>query len=596
MASIRIRALFGMFLLGALLPVDSLFCAEIALVVRDVQSGGPLAAVVELRHAEGGIAPTARFVEALLSQSPDMTLRLEATRTTVTLDQSWLALVRSPGYAPLLTILEPGASSWTVWLQPQAVSGLIEPLPDGVLRVRGVVRDGESLLSRAGVRLHLEPLGWTTTSGADGSYLFEGELPGTDFDDARFLRLVATSVEGHIVIDRSLPWVPGAIERPIDLGVGEAAMHRQQLAPQGAIQLVDAGPRLAPVGGDPDQPPLSVRVGFADANCTQSCCTGNCAHVCVFDLETYVRRGITYEWIGSWTQNSLRAGTVAYRSYGAWHALNPPTTRPYDICSSACCQVNGPNVISAGTQAARATAGLMLKRDDQVFRSEYSAENNCLLGALSCSNTDLSCGNGFNGSPSNGWPCLPDEVGLNRDCFGHGRGMSQWGTQRWSLSPHLRLWPWIVNHYYNAQGTGSGMRTAAMTRALAIVDAAPEPTVVVPGEQFEIVIEALNRAAESHQAVLIGASIRRASDAFISDPAQDLLVELEPGIALAGRSFQVPAGTPPGSYALWVSLYVDVDGDAAISGADLVQSLVQYPGALQVVAIDGAIFGDGFEG
>jgi hypothetical protein len=217
---------------------------------------------------------------------------------------------------------------------------------------------------------------------------------------------------------------------------------------------------------------------------------------------------------------------------------------------------------------------------------------------MSCSNADLSCGNGFAGSPATNWPCLEDIVGLNRSCFGHGRGMSQWGTQRWSQTPHMRLWPWIVNHYYNASGTGTGLRSAVMTQVLAIQDAAPEPASIAPGENFDIVMDTLNRAGESHQRVLIGASIRRASDPFISDPAHDQLIELPPGSNLATRNFVVPEAAEPGSYALWVSLYIDIDSDGAISNDDLVQALLQLPNALQVQAAQppqDSVFVNGFE-
>ncbi|MGO4781936.1 hypothetical protein AB4084_41255, partial [Lysobacter sp. 2RAB21] len=56
-------------------------------------------------------------------------------------------------------------------------------------------------------------------------------------------------------------------------------------------------------------------------------------------------------------------------------------------------------------------------------------------------------------------PCLSDEVGRGRGCFGHGRGMSQWGTQRWAAS-NGRDWRWIANHYFNANNNPGGQRNA----------------------------------------------------------------------------------------------------------------------------------------
>ncbi|MDW8479840.1 MAG: SpoIID/LytB domain-containing protein [Xanthomonadales bacterium] len=344
-----------------------------------------------------------------------------------------------------------------------------------------------------------------------------------------------------------------------------------------------------------DDPPPSIRVGFADAACTQTCCGTGCAHVCVFDLESYVRRGITHEWIASWHPHALRAGTVAYRGYGAWRVANPIAAQ-YDICSSACCQVNGGTVHSSGASAVARTRGILLLRAGARFAAEYSAENNCLLGTLSCSNPDLSCGNGFNGSPSRGWPCLSDPVGLNRECFGHGRGMSQWGSQRWATHAATpRSWPWIVDHYYNAHGAGSGQRTAVMSRVLALEGAALLPPAVAPGQSFTIRLQARNRAAEPHERVLAGASIRRPGGPWISDPANDQALVLPSGLSQPERPFRVPAGTEAGSYEVALSLYLDIDEDGAIAGGDLPVASLTLPGALTVLALSPEVFSDGFE-
>jgi len=57
---------------------------------------------------------------------------------------------------------------------------------------------------------------------------------------------------------------------------------------------------------------------------------------------------------------------------------------------------------------------------------------------------------------------LSDPNGKGEWCYGHGRGMSQYGTYRWATNG--KYWPWIVNHYYNANGgddgPSSGERTA----------------------------------------------------------------------------------------------------------------------------------------
>src|SRR5690606_34201255 len=153
------------------------------------------------------------------------------------------------------------------------------------------------------------------------------------------------------------------------------------------------------------------------------------------------------EWIASWDAQSLRAGSIAYRSYGAARTQNP-INGSFDICSSACCQVNNATTHANTDAAVSRTPGLMLTRSTgQIFAAEYSAENtgwgNPGVG-LGCSNVDLRCGGGCVGSPSRDWPCLADSVAAGHGCFGHGRGLSQWGSQRWAVEPTTpQTWRWI---------------------------------------------------------------------------------------------------------------------------------------------------------
>ena len=203
--------------------------------------------------------------------------------------------------------------------------------------------------------------------------------------------------------------------------------------------------------------PQSIRVGF---NCPTA---SGCTTVEVFSMQTYVKRGLNDEWIASWHSDSLRAGAVAYRSYGAWY-VNHPRTATYDICSTTSCQVNDADTSVAASAAVDATDGVVLiAPNGEIFRSEYSAENNAWddpADNRSCSNADRSCGDGFAGSPAANWPCLPDPVCTGFGCYGHGRGMCQWGSQRWALQG--RDWRWILDHYYNANGTPGGLRSATV--------------------------------------------------------------------------------------------------------------------------------------
>ncbi|ALN60047.1 SpoIID/LytB domain protein [Lysobacter enzymogenes] len=245
-----------------------------------------------------------------------------------------------------------------------------------------------------------------------------------------------------------------AAARPLDPARPATVARAQALAAQSANVPV----------------PASIRVGT-------NCSGRSCSSVSVYAFEDYVGRGLDEEWIASWNPQSLAAGAVAYRSYAAYYVAHPINGR-YDICASTSCQAFDGDSVSATVAAAAATRGVVLTRDGaSAAFSEYSSENNAWddpSDGLSCVNTDLSCGNGRNGSPRNGWPCLSDEVGRGRGCFGHGRGMSQWGTQRWAAN-NGRDWRWIANHYFNGNNAPGGQRNAY----LANDGAGPGPGAVV---------------------------------------------------------------------------------------------------------------------
>ena len=323
----------------------------------------------------------------------------------------------------------------------------------------------------------------------------------------------------------------------------------------------------------PVAPPASVRVGT-------SCSCTSCSGVSVMSLETYVKRGLNDEWISSWAAHSLAAGAIAYRSYGSYYALHP-ISGSYDICSTTCCQVYSTSTTSATDTAAAETAGILLLRSGSVFRSEYSAENNSLLGALSCVNGDLSCGDGSAGSPAAGWPCLADSVCSGQSCFGHGRGMCQWGTQRWA-SGQSQLWPWITDHYYNANGSPSGTRSATMTSPIRLTSVAPTPSQVDAGGTFTIDIGAANDAESTHARVYAGASLYRTGVGWISDPPHDANVPLSPGANAVSRLFTVPAGTPDGFYDLVVALWLDASAGGTIGSGDLALVSTTLPAAVEV--------------
>ncbi len=187
------------------------------------------------------------------------------------------------------------------------------------------------------------------------------------------------------------------------------------------------------VWAQPCTPGATIRVG-TDCSCN------DCTDVTVMSLESYVSSGLDDEWIPSWNIESLKAGAVAYRSYGAYY-INNPYSGVYDLANTTCKQVweagSSANCVAATT----ATAGQVLSQGvgGPIARSEYAAETN-----------NFGCGDGFSGCTTCGtpsWPCISDPVCAGKAAFGHWRGMCQWGSQRWAQSG--RDYTWILNHYYN---------------------------------------------------------------------------------------------------------------------------------------------------
>lgn len=560
--------------------------------VRDAVRGIGIEATLEIAPLPDDALPTAgALAEALARARRDGRMqRRQGMRLYLDVEGRSAVRVGHPGYRDLLAVIEPAPAltGWTLWLQPQDDDSLPAP-PD---TLHGHVVDPDTLQPMAGVRLRLAGRDEKTVSDGDGHFVLP--FPAMDGPALRRERLVAIAPDGRR-LERAVALAGGSdLRLLLDFTAhgDEDPGHRHLQPFDSRWQKPEPGRGgMAPAA----EPPASVRVGYADASCSTICCTNACTHACVYDLETYVQRGLNDEWIASWNTQSLRAGSIAYRSYGAWHALNPVPGRGFDICSSACCQVNDADTSASTDLAVARTAGLMLERNGAVFRSEYSAENNCLLGSMSCSNGDLSCGDGYAGSPAANWPCLADPVSTGQACFGHGRGMSQWGTQRWSQAPYARTWRWQVDHYYNNHGNGGGLRTATMTRVLLLEGLRPRQRTRVPGDTLVIAYEARNLAATTHAQALLGASLRRPPGGYVDDPDNDTAVALPSGPSWTQRPFVLPASLPPGRYDVYGSLYIDVDENGAISSTDLAQALVQLTGALRVVDPSDLIFYDGLQ-
>ena len=219
--------------------------------------------------------------------------------------------------------------------------------------------------------------------------------------------------------------------------------------------------------------PNSIKVGH---NCTLS----NNQIVCTswdpaISLETYVSNGLLGEWLSPWVDDSLKAGSAAYRSYGAWYVAHPISSN-YDICDNTLCQVYNPTLFPPTKREQAdvvATAGVVMSRDNvNIFKAEYAAESN-----LASDTQYATCPDGQVGEPTQSWPCMRDFVDKGKhQASTHSRGMCQRGSQRWASGedntgatgdtgqpilnsdgvPILpRDWRCILDHYYNANATVS---------------------------------------------------------------------------------------------------------------------------------------------
>lgn len=571
------------------------------LLAAVMASSSPADVVLSVRDAGTGIGLKARAVVTVGAAAPeafdvDGRIRFAAPGGEFGVE------VRADGYRALGTAfkIECGRDLPVVfWMDAEGGLPPAEAGPPGSLCVTGTVVDAASLMPLEGVE---------TEGGAterDGAFRFC--LPVPDPWDEEALPTLSALFQKPGYADLSVDGIllrEGTVTLRLEMEPGEGArrapdLHRFLLPQEESGEAADdgpegSGPPLIPgtLSGLPvplltvADPPDTIKVGM-------SCSCTTCSSVDVLSLETYVKRGLNDEWISSWSQHSLRSGAVAYRSYGSYYVLHP-LNAAYDICSSTCCQVNDSDTATAANTAVDRTAGIVLWRNGAILRSEYSAEDNAWDDpddGLSCTNGDLSCGDGYAGSPSTSWPCLSDPVCAGHGCFGHGRGMCQWGTSRWAGS-QAKLWNWITNHYYNANGSGSGYRTAYMTSPFLATSASPSPASVAAGETFTLNLGAASYAETAHTQVMIGASLYSTSSGYVSDPAHDAKVTLSPGANAPSRPFTVPAGTPVGTYDLITALWLDTDEDGAITGDDLSLTSRTDAGAVTVTAAAGGTCAD----
>jgi hypothetical protein len=236
----------------------------------------------------------------------------------------------------------------------------------------------------------------------------------------------------------------GCVDAPHQ-GPGAAIVDPGDLRPEARAILEALARGEPPAGGlraaqSWNGPPATIRVWRRSLGGNDSC-TGK---VDVLPLEAYVKGVLPHEWIVSWEAESLRAGALAVRSYASSWVAQGGKYKCADLCDTTYSQVYKDSTNPKTDLAVDATASQVLVKSGTVLFAEYSAEN---------------------GDPTKSG--VADPVCAGKTLYGHGRGMCQWGSQRWALQQKDHKWialhysPGAALWYPSAPGADAGVPPAA---------------------------------------------------------------------------------------------------------------------------------------
>ncbi len=525
--------------------------------------------------------------------------------TLISSQKTQLLSIKARNYKPLITYIEPESKVKLTQINLDRFEGLTKNSLCQNNRICGYIYDKNSInpLENVTIELSNNQVRYLTKSDSDGFFMFDDEIPDNAtliFSSRGYISQIWSAIESKSSFNMIIDLKPG-------MGVVEHSMHHplsdvlNNKVDQEWLQdkLYQKASELPPEiteragGGIFMQPPANIRVGFSSSGGT--CCGSNCTSSQVYSLESYVQKGLDNEWISSWNTESLKAGSIPFRSYGAWHVLNPPYNG-YDICAGPCCQAFGSTSYTATVNAAKATTGIMLEKNGELARSEYSAQNNSWNDpgdGLSCTNADLSCGDGSVGSPATDWSCLSDPSSTGRGCFGHGRGMSQWGTQFNALAGEG--FADIVDFYYNAQNNPSGNRSQYNTSPIRIDAITSSVSTVHANQTFTINFQVFNANATSFGPIVLGASLINSSAVYSDSSNDDVFTLMQAGINDLNRNFSLPSNVQLGVYDLLTAVYLDVNNDNIITGADWALMTFRTNNVITIEQLPDLLFVDSFE-
>src|SRR5262249_43648316 len=212
----------------------------------------------------------------------------------------------------------------------------------------------------------------------------------------------------------------------------------------------------APFGDEP----ATIRVWRRKLDGSTSSCTGR---VDVIAFEDYVKGVVPHEWLTSWDNRALEMGAVCARTFAGWWVRAGGKYPCADIDDTAASQVYTDGRVAKTDAAVERTRGAVVVKDGALVLAEYSAEN---------------------GDPTAFGVDEPYCAG--RAVNGHGRGVCQWGTQRWATNEG-RDFRWMAAHYY----PGATVYEPGPTWRASLA-AAPAPLVLASGESADVTVEIRN--------------------------------------------------------------------------------------------------------
>lgn len=303
-----------------------------------------------------------------------------------------------------------------------------QPIADARVEVLGATRTTRT--DAAGRFIIQAPQGFERFTVVRSGYIagegrFDGDAvllwPATD-DPSRDAAVLERRELARVARDRDPLDDPDLTERAraILAAKQQTGEYADPLAPDQVLKSGDV------------QVPETIRLYRRGAE--NNSCQGR---VDVIPLEEYVRGVVPHEWIPSWHLESLKAGAVAARSYAAGWIVRGGKYDCADLDDTTRSQVYRDDRNANGDAAVAATTGEVIVRNGELVTTEYSAEN---------------------GDPTEFG--VDEPLCTGRERFGHGRGMCQWGTQRWATQ-RGQTYDWMVSHYFPGAGVGCGVDPVA---------------------------------------------------------------------------------------------------------------------------------------